>query len=951
VKTAIGRGLLLILSFSLVISIFASAGIIGVVQASGPTYTTHSAIHINNNGDLAALKSSGDSTGSGLVGDPYVIKGYDITGTGGTCIYIGNTTKYLVISDCRLHGNNAGIELFIASHVTVSNNICSGNGAYGIHTSAASQNVIENNTLTGAGRDDMFFQDSNNNIIQNNTSTGSSKCSNWLSNSNNNTFSNNTSSGSYGGCGLQVQSSDYNTVTNNTLTGNAEYGIRVFDSSNHNTVVHNICGDNDVSGIGLTSATNNSVSYNICTGNSVYGIAQYNSSGNSIYGNEIIRNNGASSSFNASHYQAYDDGTNHWNSLSYGNFWGDWTTPDANHDGIVDHPYPISGAGARDYLPTVSSQGLHFIISGPSQALKGGNVSWSFQVRNDGIATLLNVVVLDPLLNKTWTLGDVASGTSLQWSDQSVIPSFQNFTNKAYATATDVYGGTYNVSESYSITVLGPPSPPQGLTITARDSAAILNWTTPSSIGTGPITDYRIFRGTSTGGESYLGHTSSGSARTFNDSGLTNGQTYYYQVSAVNLAGEGPRCSEKAAKPTGLATAPGNLQATPGNGQVVLVWSAPTSNGGATIDYYLVYVNGVVRSEHYATTSATVTGLVNGVSYGFAVAAHNSVGLGPRSSIGTAVPSPDKTVPGMPTGITVTPGNSQISLSWTVPSSNGGDTIDFYLVYVNGVVRTEHYTTLSQTFIGLVNGQQYAFAVAAHNSVGIGPMSSVVNATPSPAPTVPGAPTELIATPGDAQVSLSWMAPANNGGVAVDHYIVYRDGVDVAHPIASSMIVTGLVNGQSYNFTVAAHSSVGTGERTSAVTVSASSNAPVPGTPTGLITMLGDRLVKLTWTAPPGSSGIDYYIVYQDGVDVAHPSDNSTTITGLTSGQNYTFAVAAHNAYGTGIRSSEQAITASGSNGATTPPGDVSMVILIGVLALIAAVIAIVMLVRKKKGR
>ena len=221
-KIATGRGLLIIVSFSLVVSIFASAGIIGEVQADGPTYTTHSAIHINNNADLAALRTSNGSTGSGTNANPYVINGYDITGTGGTCIYIGNTTGYLVISDCRLHGNNAGIELVGASDVTVSNNICSGNSAYGIHTSVASHNVIEKNTLTGAGKDDMFFQDSNNNIIQNNTSTGSGHCSNWLSNSNNNTFSNNTSTGSFSGCGLQVQSSDYNTVTNSTLTGNAD---------------------------------------------------------------------------------------------------------------------------------------------------------------------------------------------------------------------------------------------------------------------------------------------------------------------------------------------------------------------------------------------------------------------------------------------------------------------------------------------------------------------------------------------------------------------------------------------------------------------------------------------------------------------------------------------------------------------------------------------------------
>ena len=447
----------------------------------------------------------------------------------------------------------------------------------------------------------------------------------------------------------------------------------------------------------------------------------------------------------------------------------------------------------------------------------------------------------------------LASGASLQLSYQSAVPSYLNITNSAYATATDAYGGSYNASDSHFITVLLPPSAPQGLTVTIHDGDAIVNWTAPTGAS---ITDYRIFRGTSSGSEAYLGHTGDGSTLAFNDSGLIDGQTYYYQVSAVSLAGESSRSSEAAAIPTGSPATPQDLQATPGNGLVDLVWSAPASDGGEPVDYYIVYQNGV-DVMHVTSASASITGLVNGISYNFTVAAHNPVGSGAQSSIATAIPSPDKTVPGVPRELIVTPGNVQVSLSWTVP--------------------------------------------------------------------------------------------ANNGGAPVDHYIVYQDGVDVAHPIAASMIITGLVNGRSYNFTVAAHSSVGTGEQTPAVVVSPSSHGSVPGIPTGLITKSIDGAVMLSWTAPPGSSGIDYYVVYQDGVDVAHPSDNSTTITGLNSGQNYTFAVAAHNSYGVGLRSSAQGISASASNGATTPPGDGSTVYLLGVLALIAAVVAIVLIVRRKK--
>jgi len=61
--------------------------------------------------------------------------------------------------------------------------------------------------------------------------------------------------------------------------------------------------------------------------------------------------------YNASHIQTYDAGTNNrWNISGsphgYGNYWSDWTTPDADSNGVVDIPYSIPGsAGAKDYYP------------------------------------------------------------------------------------------------------------------------------------------------------------------------------------------------------------------------------------------------------------------------------------------------------------------------------------------------------------------------------------------------------------------------------------------------------------------------------------------------------------------------------------------------------------------------------------------------------------------------
>ena len=75
---------------------------------------------------------------------------------------------------------------------------------------------------------------------------------------------------------------------------------------------------------------------------------------NLIYGNVLVGNNGASSTSDGSPCQAYDDNDNTWNNATTGNYWGDWQSPDANHDGIVDNPYIIDGgSGAQDDLPMV----------------------------------------------------------------------------------------------------------------------------------------------------------------------------------------------------------------------------------------------------------------------------------------------------------------------------------------------------------------------------------------------------------------------------------------------------------------------------------------------------------------------------------------------------------------------------------------------------------------------
>ena len=99
-----------------------------------------------------------------------------------------------------------------------------------------------------------------------------------------------------------------------------------------------------------------------------------------------------------------------------------------------------------------------------------------------------------------------------------------------------------------------PPGAPVGLTATAGDATVLLGWFAPPSRGGSSIANYRIYRGTSPNGESLL--QTIGNGFSYTDSFVANGQTYYYKVSAVNSAGEGPQSSEAAATPRASSSKP-----------------------------------------------------------------------------------------------------------------------------------------------------------------------------------------------------------------------------------------------------------------------------------------------------------------------------------------------------------------------------------------------------------
>ncbi|HZV25778.1 MAG TPA: fibronectin type III domain-containing protein, partial [Acidothermaceae bacterium] len=532
----------------------------------------------------------------------------------------------------------------------------------------------------------------------------------------------------------------------------------------------------------------------------------------------------------------------------------------------------------------------------------------------------------DPITGYQYQLNGGSWLTASSSSSPLVVSGLTNGTSYVVALRAVSAAGTGVASSTLTATPFTYPNSPDSTTIVAngQNASIVATWLAPNDNGS-PITGYTATAFSAATAGTQITTCSTSGALTCTLTGLTNGTTYYVSLQALNSAGLSARSDRVAATPSLYPSAVSNLTATPGNGQVALTWAPGSTGASAITDYTLWSSTGGAYTQFSdvtaPTTSATVTGLTNGTAYTFETFAVNSNGPGPGAISAAVTPA---TVPDAPAIITVVPGNTSATATWTAPVNDGGAPITGYVLTPSIGVPVTVGNVLTGTVTGLTNGTAYTITVAAINSAGTGAQSSASSSV-TPLLTAPGAPAITTATPANTQILLTWTAPTDTGGDPITGYLITPSvGSPITVGAVTTYAVAGLTNGTAYTFTVAAINDIGTGTA-SAASSSATPLLSAPEAPT-LAGVTGDSQVVLTWTPPTNDGGdpITGYIVTPSvGSPVTLGAVTTYTATGLTNDVSYNFTVAAVNMLGTGIASASVAVmphaapAPGGSTGAT----------------------------------
>ncbi|MEI8081561.1 MAG: fibronectin type III domain-containing protein, partial [Actinomycetes bacterium] len=526
--------------------------------------------------------------------------------------------------------------------------------------------------------------------------------------------------------------------------------------------------------------------------------------------------------------------------------------------------------------------------------------------------------------------------------------------------ASNAAGESDASAASDSLTLGGVPDQMAPPTAAAGDGSASVSFAAPDSNGAA-ITKYTVTASDTQGPDITVDGNSSPVAV----SGLTNGHRYTFTVAATNSYGAGDvsQASDGATpvKAPGVPDAPGIRSVTGGDRSAAVSIERPNANGSAITAFQVVSSDltdpsaesRVVSTDGNASSLVTVGGLTNGHHYTFRVTATNAIGRSQASQ-----PSVDTLVaggPDAPSELTASGGYRSLSVNFKVPATRGAAIVGYEVSTSNWLGSGTYFVslsdaacscdadagqaagiTLSASRLGISNGSGYSVSVRAVSSAELKGAWAYAAAEALLAG-VPEAPYNVSAVAGADSAVVTFNRSIDDGGSAISRFVVTAH--DLTDPARGGQTtdrweepfkVTGLTQGDSYQFTVHAVNAKGAG---------AESDASAPVTPAAIpdapsdVTAEADNGSARVFFTEPSANGLPitaYRLLAHDLSDTegddrtadvgasAELQSAGYPIGGLTNGHHYTFRVQAINAVGVGPVSTQ-------STGFQTPVGKPSV--------------------------